>query len=69
MKHLPYAIVGQTVVSEELKVFCQRRVRPFLDRTGVTTRSVEFLMCEAYLQGIKDAADAYGAARSAAEKP
>lgn len=58
MRHPPYAIVGQTVVPEELKILCERRVRPFLDRTGVSKRSVEHLMCEAYLQGLKDAVEA-----------
>lgn len=65
----PYHITGETTVSDELKELCERRVRPFLNRAGIATRPVEFLMCEAYLQGLKDAADVYGAARSASEAP
>lgn len=53
-----YKCVGSTKVSPELRQLCERRVRPFLDTMGTSTRSLEFLMCEAYLQGIKDAVDA-----------
>lgn len=58
MKQDAYAIVGQQKVSPELKRFCARRVRPFLDVAGMSTRTLEQLMCEAYWQGIKDAVNA-----------
>lgn len=53
-----YTIVGHQNVSPELKRFCARRVRPFLDVAGMSTRTLEQLMCEAYWQGIKDAVNA-----------
>jgi hypothetical protein len=60
MKQEAYTIVGQQKVSPELKRLCARRVRPFLDVAGMSTRTLEHLMCEAYWQGIKDAAEAMG---------
>jgi len=53
-----YELDGYSAVPAALKDLCERRIRPFLDRGGLATRSLERLMSEAYLQGMKDAADA-----------
>ena len=37
--------------------FLRRRVEPFLDRTGIQTRTPLALLQEAYLQGVRDATD------------
>ncbi len=53
-----YQSVGQTVYPEQLVDLAYRRIRPFLDTVGTQTRSLEHLMAEAYVQGIKDAVSA-----------
>lgn len=42
-------------VSGEMKDLIKRRIAPFLDSTGIAVNSLEHLMSEAYLQGMKDA--------------
>jgi hypothetical protein len=53
-----YRLQGESTYSDDTVSLAYRRVRPFLDRAGTQTRSLEHLMAEAYMQGIKDAADA-----------
>jgi hypothetical protein len=53
-----YRLHGESTYSEDITSLAYRRSRPFLDRAGLQTRSLEHLMAEAYMQGIKDAADA-----------
>ena len=55
MKTNEYRLKGSTEYPEGVTDFVHRRVRPFLDRFGTQTRSLEHLMAEAYLQGTKDA--------------
>lgn len=50
-----YKLHGMTEWRDEIVDLANRRVRPFLDQAGLQTRSVEHLMAEAYMQGIKDA--------------
>lgn len=55
---------GQYRISGTVKMPCEfdglagRRTAPFLDRHGVDTRPLSFLLKEAYRQGIADAVDA-----------
>lgn len=49
-----YQISGSTVCSDEFVDLAYRRVRPFLDQAGTSTRSLEHLMAEAYRQGMMD---------------
>lgn len=51
-------VVGRRKVSREVDDLAGRRTLPFLDRIGLDSRPISFLLKEAYLQGIKDAADA-----------
>ena len=51
-------VVGRSKVSREVDDLAGRRTLPFLDRIGLDCRPISFLLKEAYLQGIKDAADA-----------
>jgi hypothetical protein len=50
-----YKLHGMTEWRGEIVDLAYRRVRPLLDQPGLQTRSVEHLMAEAYMQGIKDA--------------
>jgi hypothetical protein len=51
-------VVGRSKVSPEVDALAGRRTSAFLDRIGLDCRPISFLLKEAYLQGIKDAADA-----------
>lgn len=53
-----YRIAGTVRVSSELDDLITRRIAPFLDRAGVDTRPLSFLLKEAYRQGLVDAVDA-----------
>ncbi len=53
-----YQVVGRSKVSRDFDDLAERRTSPFLDRIGLDSRPISFLLKEAYLQGIKDAADA-----------
>lgn len=55
---MTYRLCGESSYADAVVDLACRRVRPFLDRAGTQTRSLEHLMAEAYMQGIKDAADA-----------
>ena len=50
-----YKLHGMTEWRGEVVDLAYRRIRPFLDQSGMQTRSLEHLMAEAYMQGIKDA--------------
>lgn len=50
-----YKLNGSTEYRDDVVDLARRRVAPFLDTMGVQTRSLERLLCEAYMQGIKDA--------------
>lgn len=53
-----YRIDGTVKMSREFDDLASRRTAPFLDRAGVDTRPLTFLLKEAYRQGIVDAVDA-----------
>ncbi len=53
-----YHVVGRSKVSAEIDDLAGRRTQPFLDRIGLDSRPISFLLKEAYLQGVKDAAQA-----------
>lgn len=55
---IEYRITGRTEIPFEHEMLAIRRVRPFLNTEGLTQQSVERLMCEAYIQGLRDAAQA-----------
>lgn len=46
----------ELIISPELRDLISRRTRPFLDHVGLHNRSISFLLEEAYLQGLRDAA-------------
>ena len=58
MKYNQYRLHGMTEHRSEIVDLAYRRVRPFLDQSGMQTRTLEHLMAEAYMQGIKDAVSA-----------
>jgi hypothetical protein len=60
-----YRIAGQVKVEREFEDLMGRRVAPFLDRHGVDTRPLSFLLKEAYRQGLVDAVEAMTASREA----
>lgn len=47
-------------LSQQMRDLVWRRTVPFLDRFGMTN-SLEHLLAEAYLQGMKDAVQAFAA--------
>ena len=53
-----YRIAGRVKVSPEFADLISRRTAPFLDRHGISTRPLSFLLGEAYWQGIVDAVEA-----------
>jgi hypothetical protein len=53
-----YRIAGQSQIPQEFDDLATRRTAPFLDRHGVDTRPLSFLLKEAYRQGIVDAVEA-----------
>lgn len=53
-----YRIEGAVNIPREFDDLASRRTSPFLDRHGVDTRPLSFLLKEAYRQGISDAVDA-----------
>ncbi len=53
-----YRISGTVAVPREFEDLIARRTAPFLDRAGVDTRPLSFLLKEAYRQGLADALDA-----------
>jgi hypothetical protein len=63
-----YRIAGQVKVAREFEDLMGRRVAPFLDRAGVDTRPLSFLLKEAYRQGLVDAVDAMTARDDATSK-
>lgn len=52
---IKYRLHEMTEYNGDIVDLAYRRVRPFLDSSGIQTRSLEHLMAEAYIQGIKDA--------------
>lgn len=52
-----YKITGQSTYPHDIEQMCRRRVRPLLDSVGTQTRTLEHLLAEAYVLGIKDAVD------------
>jgi len=59
-----YRINGAVKMPREFDDLASRRTAPFLDRAGMDTRPLTFLLKEAYRQGIVDAIEAM-TARSA----
>lgn len=53
-----YHVAGRSKVSPEMDDLASRRTAPFLDRIGLDSRPISFLLKEAYLQGLKDAVQA-----------
>ena len=53
-----YRIAGTVEVPPEFERLIARRTAPFLDRAGVDTRPLSFMLREAYRQGVADAVDA-----------
>lgn len=53
----PVASITNLRLNRDERDFLTRRVRPFLDHGSVQTRSLSHLMQEAYLQGLRDAAE------------
>ena len=53
-----YKTHGQTIEPPEFDDLMRRRVRPLMDTFGLTTRTFEHLMKEAYRIGFLDAVDA-----------
>jgi len=62
-----YRITGRSKVAPEYEALVISRVRPFLNAEGCAALSVERLLCEAYIQGLRDAIDA--APPAAAQEP
>lgn len=56
-----YPVVGRHKISAELVDLARRRTQAFTDRIGLDSRSISELLCEAWLQGVKDGAAACGA--------
>jgi hypothetical protein len=53
-----YKIAGRTPIPHEYALLAISRVRPFLNTEGLASLTIEQLLCEAYIQGLRDAATA-----------
>jgi hypothetical protein len=51
-----YPVVGAARITRDLDDLARRRTQSFLDHIGLESRPVAFLLREAWLQGVKDAA-------------
>ena len=55
----PYRLTGKRDrIPFEHEALVISRVRPLLNASGLAAHSVEHLLCEAYIQGLRDASDA-----------
>ncbi len=52
-----YPVVGSHTISRELDDLARRRTQSFLDSIGLDSRPISFVLREAWLQGVKDAAE------------
>jgi len=52
-----YKTAGVTRYPPEITEFLYRRVRALLDQAGLQSRTLEHILAEAYVQGIRDAVD------------
>jgi hypothetical protein len=51
-------MTGRFKIAPEHEALVISRVRPFLNTEGCAALSIERLLCEAYIQGLRDALDA-----------
>jgi len=56
---MEHAVANRKIkMTAEMRDFLRRRTMPFLDANGLTTRPLNFVLEEVYLQGMRDAVQA-----------